>query len=194
MTAPPDPLRAEEVALRDGRHVVVRPATFEDAPALARNVNLVSAEEIYIMFEGTEDLEGERTWLAAFDGIRNVLFVADDRGEVVGAADCHGGSFDKDRHVGGIGIAIRDGFREVGLGRILMLRVLEWMKARSFEKAELALFATNTRAQRLYESLGFRVEGVKKDHVRIRGSCVDEVWMGLWLGPASGVTKPSRSG
>ncbi len=193
MTAAPDPLRSEQVALRDGRRLTIRPATIEDAPSLMRNVNLVSAEDIYIMFDGTEDLEGERKWLAAFDRVRNVLFVATDRAEVVGAADCHGGSFKKDFHVGGIGIAIRDGFREVGLGRILMLRVLEWMKARGFEKAELAVFATNTRAQRLYENLGFRVEGVKQHHIRIRGAYVDEVLMGLWLGPGEAVTKPSRS-
>jgi RimJ/RimL family protein N-acetyltransferase len=193
MTAPPDPMRREEVALRDGRRVIIRPATLEDAASLIRNVNLVSAEEIYIMFDGTEDLEGERKWLAAFDGIRNVLFVADDHGEVIGAADCHGESFKKMLHVGGIGVAIRDGFREVGLGRILMLRILEWMKARGFERAELAVFATNIRAQRLYESLGFQVEGVKKRHVRIRGSYVDEVLMGLWIGPEDAVTKPSRS-
>src|SRR5207247_9437332 len=63
-----------------------------------------------------------------------------------------------------------------------MERILEWMRAQGFEKAELAVFATNARARRLYESLGFVEEGVRRSHVRIRGAYVDEVRMGLWLG------------
>src|SRR5881392_237368 len=61
-------------------------------------------------------------------------------------------------------------------------RILEWMRAQGFEKAELAVFATNARARRLYESLGFVEEGVRRSHVRIRGAYVDEVLMGIWLG------------
>ena len=64
----------------------------------------------------------------------------------------------------------------------MMERVLEWMRVRGFAKAELAVFATNDRARRLYESLGFVEEGVRRRHVRIRGEFVDEILMGLWLG------------
>src|SRR5207249_12229067 len=124
----------------------------------------------------------ERRWLSSFDGIRSVLLLALAGREVVGSADCQGGTYPKDRHVGGVGIAIRDGWREVGLGRVLMERILEWMRAQGFEKAELAVFATNARARRLYESLGFVEGGVRRSHVRIRGAYVDEVLMGLWLG------------
>ena len=91
------------------------------------------------------------------------------------------GRIRKTTTVGGIGIVIRDGWREVGLGRLLMERILEWMRAQGLEKAELAVFATNVRARRLYESLGFVEEGVRRGHVRIRGAYVDEVLMGLWL-------------
>jgi RimJ/RimL family protein N-acetyltransferase len=181
-----DPIRAEEVTLRDGRKVLLRPVRVEDAPSLMRNANLVREEEVYIMLDAeldeVKDLEKERRWIGEFDGVRNAMFVADAAGEVIGAADCHGGKFAKDRHVGGLGIAIRPGWREVGLGRLLMERVLEWMRTRGFRKAELAVFATNGRAVRLYESLGFREEGVRRGHVMIRGDYIDEVLMGLWLG------------
>ncbi|HYS73598.1 MAG TPA: GNAT family N-acetyltransferase [Thermoplasmata archaeon] len=178
-----DPLRAEEITLRDGRKVVLRPARMEDAESTMRNVNRIGRERIYIMVEEVPDIESERRWLEEFDGVRNVLIVAVDRREVIGAADCHAGVFPKDRHIGGIGIAIQDGWREAGLGRRLMERILEWMRARGFAKAELAVFATNVRARRLYESLGFIEEGVRRRHVRIGDDYVDEILMGLWLGP-----------
>lgn len=185
-----DPLRSEEVPLRDGRKVVLRPARMGDAESTLRNVNRVGREEIYIMMEEVPGIEVERAWLSAFDGIRNVLFVGVAGSEVIGAADCHGGTFPKDRHVGGIGIAIQDGWRGVGLGRRMMERLLEWMRARGFSKAELAVFATNERAIRLYESLGFTREGIRRRHVRIRGEYVDEILMGLWLGPETTSAAP----
>ena len=181
MTAMADPMRAEEVTLKDGRRVVIRPSRIRDADSLLRNVNLIGREEIYIMVDRVPNLDEERQWLGTFDGVRTVLLVADADGEAIGSADCHGGTYAKTHHVGGIGIAIRDGWRGVGLGRILMERILEWMRARGFKKAELAVFATNGRARRLYESLGFQEEGVRRRHVRIRDEYDDEVLMGLWL-------------
>ena len=185
-----DPMRAEAITLRDGRTILLRPATMDDAESTFRNVNRIAAEEIYIMMEAVPSLQDERRWLSAFDGVRNVLFVAVAEGAVVGAADCHAGNFPKERHVGGIGIAIQDGWRGTGLGRRMMERILEWMRARGFEKAELAVFATNDRARRLYESLGFVEEGTRRGHVRIRGEYVDEVLMGLWLGPEGSSAAP----
>src|SRR5438094_2570666 len=108
-------------------------------------------------------------------------FGADEAVKATGSADCNAGTYSKTRHVGGIGIAIRDGWRGVGLGRILMERILEWMRARGFKKAELAVFGTNERARRLYESLGFENEGTSRRHVLIRGVYVDEILMGMWL-------------
>ena len=178
-----DPLRAERVTLRDGRAVVVRPASVDDAEETFKNINLIGAEQVYIMIDRVDNVDEERRWLSSFDGIRSVLLLALAGREVVGSADCHGGTYPKDRHVGGIGIVIRDGWREVGLGRLLMERILEWMRARGFAKAELAVFATNVRARRLYESLGFGEEGVRRRHVRIGDDYVDEILMGLWLGP-----------
>src|SRR5712692_2963388 len=176
-----DPMRSEEVTLKDGRRVVIRPSRLRDADSLLRNVNLIGREEIYIMVDRVPNLEEERQWLGTFDGMRTVLLVADADGEAIGSADCHGGTYAKTHHVGGIGIAIRHGWRGVGLGRLLMERILEWMRACGFKKAELAVFATNGRARRLYESLGFQEEGVRRRHVRIRDEYDDEVQMGLWL-------------
>lgn len=177
-----DPMRSQQVTLKDGRRVVIRPSRLRDAESLLRNVNLIGREEVYILVDQVPpNLEEERRWLDTFDGVRTVLFVADADGEAIGSADCHGGTYVKTRHVGGIGIAIRDGWRGVGLGRILMERILEWMRARGFKKAELAVFATNGRARQLYESLGFENEGIKRRHVIMRGAYDDEIHMGLWL-------------
>ncbi len=113
-------MREEAFALRDGRTVLLRPGRMDDAESTMRNVNRIGREQVYLMLEEVPNLKEERRWLSGFDGERNVLFVAVADGEVVGAADCHAGPFPNDRHVGGIGIAIQDGWREGGLGRRMM--------------------------------------------------------------------------
>src|SRR5207302_3908958 len=143
-----DPMREEAFTLRDGRTVLLRPGQMDDAESTMRNVNRIGREEVYLMLEEVPNLKEERRWLSGFDGQGNVLFVAVADGEVVGAADCHAGPVPKDRHVGGIGIAIQDGGREAGLGRRVRDRVREWMRARSCAKAGVAGSGTNDGACR----------------------------------------------
>jgi len=52
-----DPLRAERVTLRDGRAVVVRPASVDDAEETFKNINLIGAEQVYIMIDRIDNLD-----------------------------------------------------------------------------------------------------------------------------------------
>src|SRR3989449_5940704 len=94
-----DPMRAEEVTLKDDRKVVVRPASLSDAESLLRNVNLIGREEVYILIDEVgPNLDEERQWLGTFDGVRTVLFVADAHGESIGSAGCPGRRYEKTPH------------------------------------------------------------------------------------------------
>src|SRR2546430_16721628 len=103
-----DPLRAERVTLRDGRAVVVRPASVDDAEETFKNISLIGAEQVYIMIDRVDNVDEERRWVSAFDGIRSVLLLALAGREVGGSAGCPGGGDPKDRHAGGGGTVIRD--------------------------------------------------------------------------------------
>src|SRR5437879_11011019 len=177
-----DPIGAGTVQLQDGRAATIRPATEADAAALQENINAIGAEIDFILTEGVgNDVEHEKEWVRQFDGMSSVLFVSDVDGKIVGQADVHPGRPPKESHVGTLGIAIRDGYREVGLGRALMDRCLEWMRDREFRKASLEVFSTNERAIALYEKLGFVIDGVRSRQYQIRGEWVDDVLMGRWL-------------
>ena len=178
-----DPMRQDTIRLRDGRAATIRPATEDDAAALQENINAVGAEIDFILTEGVgDDVEHEKEWLRHFDGTTSVLFVSLVDGRLVGQADVHAGRPPKETHVGTLGIAIREGYRDIGLGRALIDRCLEWMRDRQFRKASLEVFSTNTRAIALYKKLGFIIEGVRPRQYRIRGEWVDDILMGKWLG------------
>src|SRR5438094_9583450 len=100
-----DPLRAERVTLRDGRAVLIRPVSVDDAEATLKNINLIGAEQVYIMIERVDNLDEERRWLSSFDGIRSVLLLALAGRGAVGGADCRGGTYPQDRGGGGVGRA-----------------------------------------------------------------------------------------
>ena len=168
--------------MKDGRTVVVRRALERDAEQLLRNINEVGAEQDWILTEAiTWDPIREREWIRNFDNVNSVLYVAEVDGRLVGQADAHISMYPKARHVASLGIAIVRGYREFGIGRTLMDRVLAWMETRGVEKATLEVFSTNERAIALYTKMGFEVEGARKRQFKIRGQWVDDVYMAKWL-------------
>jgi len=173
--------------LRDGREVVLREAAESDAAALLENINLVGAEHVYILTERVpNDLDTEREWVRGFDGAHSVLYVAEAGGKIVGQADAHRGGVPKNHHTATLGIAIREGWRDSGLGTLLVNAILDWMRTRGVEKACLEVFSSNGRAMALYRKLGFEEEGRRRGQFKVRGEYVDDLIMAKWL------TKPPR--
>lgn len=90
------------------------------------------------------------------------------------------------RHAGEIYmIAVRDDLRGRGIGRTLMEALLDladqWLQ---LSRVGLMAWTTNTRAIRLYESLGFEAEGTLKRYAFGRGRYHDALVMGRLRPPA----------
>ena len=83
------------------------------------------------------------------------------------------------RHGGWLATGILEAWRGIGLGRRLMAAALDAARARGFERLELDVYATNTRAIALYERMGFVREGVKRRARKLDGAYDDDVLMGL---------------
>lgn len=61
-------------------------------------------------------------------------------------------------------VAVRPGLRAQGIGTTLLRRVLEEARTLGARRATLEVRASNERARRLYERLGFYVAGVRRDY------------------------------
>lgn len=73
-----------------------------------------------------------------------------------------------------------------GIGRALMQALIAEARARGGQKMTLRVFAPNRRALRLYEGLGFEVEGVLKREFRVGdGDYVDDILMALAIQPVA---------
>ncbi len=58
-------------------------------------------------------------------------------------------------------LTVKENFRQLGVGRLMLAHVLEMAEARNCRNAYLEVRDSNVAARALYESLGFVVEGVR---------------------------------
>ena len=80
------------------------------------------------------------------------------------------------------GLAVDPQFEGRGVGRALMGALIELARKRGGRRMTLRVFAPNERARRLYERLGFEIEGVLRGEFMVgRGEYVDDVMMALDL-------------
>jgi len=80
-------------------------------------------------------------------------------------------------HVGGLGISVKEGYREIDIGQELMREVERHMGRLGIEKIMLEVFAINNRAIHVYEKMGYVVVGRIPGDVKYRGEYVDSLVM-----------------
>jgi len=84
------------------------------------------------------------------------------------------------------GLAVDPAHQGEGIGHELMKAAIDGAKARGARRLTLRVLGPNKRAQKLYESLGFEVEGVQREEFFLDGRYVDDVLMALTLPPRRG--------
>jgi ribosomal protein S18 acetylase RimI-like enzyme len=60
-----------------------------------------------------------------------------------------------------LGQYVAEAYRHQGLGRLLMARAEEWARQQGLTRISMSVGAHNTLAQKMYETLGFRVESLR---------------------------------
>jgi len=98
--------------------------------------------------------------------------------KVVGIVGLNVNSNPRLRHSGSIGIMVHPDYQGRGIGTALLKKVIDladnWLK---LVRLELTAFVENEGAVRLYQSLGFQIEGVKKYAAIRNGEYADEYLM-----------------
>jgi RimJ/RimL family protein N-acetyltransferase len=151
------------VRLKDGREVAIRPLTTEDN------------EKIYEMFKAMSEealrwgmppytRERIRRWMRNIENL--IVLGAEHDKLLIGYAQIH--KVSQPRRIGTAGLAIylHQDYHGVGLGTEMVGLLLEAAEEHGVHKVNLETVADNEAAMRLFEKMGFGVEGRIRDSYR----------------------------
>lgn len=159
----------------------VRAGCADDIEGAWHCIGVVARERAYIGFLEPPLREQSRSFWTGLIEKGHPFLVAVDDGTVVGWCDVVPLPRPIFAHVGTLGMGLLPDWRGRGLGTELMAAALEACRACGLERIELAVFADNERAQRLYARMGFVVEGVQSRRAKIDGRYRDEILMARHL-------------
>lgn len=169
---------------KDGQKVILRTPKWEDLDDLLELINSLVDEKADIFraekVSRLEEIDWLSRTLAGLEKDEFFFLVAEVEGKVVASSDLHPQK-GYDKHVGVIGIVIKKGVRDVGIGTEIMKTLVEQAKKTGLKVLTLSAFATNKRAIHVYEKIGFAQTGrVPKKHFR-DSQFIDEVIMTMLL-------------
>jgi ribosomal protein S18 acetylase RimI-like enzyme len=163
------------------KHIQIAPMAEEFVPSYHKCLDAIARERRYLAFVQAPPLESSREFVLTNIANGAPAFVALRGDEVVGWCDITPTSLVGFTHCGRLGMGIRKDLRRRGIGRRLIQRTLSEAQERGLERIELEVLASNTPAIKLYEKMGFVLEGVKKKARNLDGAYDDLVQMALFI-------------
>jgi RimJ/RimL family protein N-acetyltransferase len=166
--------------IRDEREVILRTPKWEDLEELMELINSLVDEKAEIARATKVTRDEEAEWLpkmlASLEKDELFFLVAEVGRKLVASSDIHILHGDE-KHVGILGIVVKNGFRDLTIGTEVMKTLIEQATTLGLKVLTLQVFATNRRAIHVYEKVGFVQTGtVPKKHFR-EGQYIDEVIM-----------------
>jgi len=175
-------VQASKFKIKSGEEITVRLATVENAAALVE-MKLEYLENTTTIplyqSEYPSDIAQEIELIEKLSEQKNSVFlVAECEGQLIGNIDLHGNQRRKLFHTGVVGMAIREGWRGLGVGTALMNALLDWTSTNSYiTLLWLEVYATNTSGRILYEKMGFEECGRINDFFKEEQGFVDKIMM-----------------
>ena len=160
---------AKEVACKDGRTATLRSAQLGDAAEMVRYLVDVCGETEFLLAYPEErqnlTIERERAFLTNIaEDDNELMLTAWVDGQLAGVANINFSTRLKMRHRANVAISIRRAYWRLGLGTAMLTELVDVAKARpEVRQVELEFIEGNSRAQALYEKVGFRVVSVHPD-------------------------------
>jgi len=167
-------------AAKDGRTVTLRAPTWSDLDDFLELINSLVEEGADINMNEKITRDAEVDWLAgqlsAIEKEKKAAVVAEVDGRVVGQVDLRPKS-GRQKHVGTLGITIRSGYRDIGIGAELMKEAEAQARRLGLKVLTLEVFSSNSRARHVYEKAGYHVVGRVPKAILKDGEYVDSLIM-----------------
>ena len=143
--------------------MLIREATDLDWPQIWPFFgSIVRAGETYCYDPAMDEDTARATWMLSPPG--RTFVAVDDDGAVLGSAKSHPNQAGGGSHVATASFTVDPASSARGVGRALAEFVLDWARGQGFRAMQFnAVVETNTRAVRLWQSVGFEIVGTVPD-------------------------------
>jgi RimJ/RimL family protein N-acetyltransferase len=165
----------------------VREAIPADAEPILAHVRRILEEPGVCITRAPDEfvttVEQERRFIADYAAADNCLFLVAEAGEeLIGLLTLRGGTRRSLRHEVELVVNVAKDWRGRGVGTALITSAISWAKqAGVVSRMELKVFTRNKTAVRLYERLGFVIEGTRRKAVFKDGRYEDNYVMAMLL-------------
>ncbi len=176
-------LEEKKVILKDGAEAIFRSPKVDDAEKMLDYLRAVSGETDFLMRRADDefpDIESEKKWIeSGISSENNLKILCEIDGVVAGNCEIMMNSRFRTSHRATLAIAVRKEYWGRGIGTLMFCELEAAARARGgIVQLELECFAVNTRAQALYRKMGFEVDYVHHDALRLSdGTLTDEFGM-----------------
>lgn len=166
-----------------GTEIILRTAEVKDAESIIELKKSVVSEGLYMLREIDEtDYSNEdeiRQIKNHYNNKGSLYIVAESDKKVIGILEFENGRLKRTRHAGMFTIFILENYRDSGIGKFLLNKLIFWAEKNSeIEKITLNVFSSNIRAIHLYEKCGFLEEGRCPEDMKLSdGTYIDSVLM-----------------
>ncbi|MDH5481362.1 MAG: GNAT family N-acetyltransferase [Candidatus Bathyarchaeota archaeon] len=165
--------------LKDGRTVLIKELGIEDKEKLVEMYESLSGDAVRWAMPPYTAERIER-WLSNLQNLISLVAFYDDK--IVGDAHIHKLPHPRRKDTGDMAIYLHQDFHNVGLGTVMVTKLIELARKEGLHRIGLSVIADNKPAIRLYKKLGFKIEGVMKDtYFGEDAKYHDELIMGLIL-------------
>ena len=165
---------------REGREVTLRAPQWSDLDDMLDFINSLVEENVDILVDTKYTREAEVDWLAgklsALENERVIAVVAEVDGRFVGQTEISP-KMGRSRHVGVLGISLKAGYRDAGIGTELMREAESQAPRLGIEIITLDVFVSNARGRHLYEKMGYVQVGQVPRGIKRDGEYIDDVIM-----------------
>lgn len=158
----------------------IREAIPADAAGLAEAIASAEDSGMMLFGQGERRLTPEQTerMIGNFrKDSASALFITEDTGGIIGYLIARGEETGRTCHRAYVVIGVHHRARGKGIGTALFRQLDVWARGRELRRLELTVMTENEAAIALYRKMGFEIEGVKKDSLRLNGRYADEYYM-----------------
>jgi len=161
--------------------LLIREITENDAHSFLDLCKQLDRETKFMLLEPDERLttssEQKEQIKEILSADNQTIFIAESAGRLVGYLEVSGEKYRRNRHSAHVVIGILQTFTGQELATSLFSELETWVHVHDVHRLELTVMCHNEKAVRLYQKVGFEIEGTKRRSLCVNGTYIDEYYM-----------------